>query len=721
MAYSAEGYIFGNTNNEYITAQIVWSAVGDIATNTSTITASLQYKRTNTGHTTYGTGTFSIYIDGAKYTATKQITITENAWVTAITATRKVSHETNGTKTITFSVEGSIPGTTLTSTKVTESYDLYTLPKETSIDSLTCATSFFTGKMTYRYTPKSSLVYNRCNISLNKDGTYIAVKSINLGKKSASQQTSTVTLSESELETIYKEIPHAKLGKLRFTLRTYSDSGYNNQVGNTSYKEIHLSIPENTDTQPTTTMTLSPVSSLSAPFSSLYIQGKTKVDANFTNSEAKYGSNITTHTLIVGGKAYGSPYTSGYLTTTGDITVTGSVSDSRGFSRKYNKTITVIPYSKPTLLPASGESEIICARCDKDGNINYSGTHLKIKAKRSYSKVMSDGAQNNYCSIRYRYREESASTFSDWKTILSKTSDTDTIDSSPIANVVSSTDTAYVVQVGVIDDIGESDAVQFIVPTDFTTIDIPEAHNGKRIGLLRYAKDTDEPGIDVGAPIHGGSVDNLTLGEMITATSTAPIDLNDFRTPSCYYSPDAENSKYIANTPYTGGGFGLEVREMQSANYIRQELYYGRTRWTRHWNNAEWSGWVRFLMTSEEESFASDFVTDSGNENGWYYKKWKSGIFDMFGIFNITVTEASKEQGVMYYSEQFKLPTPFTMKNATVSGTATNWFIPITGGVSNGDDGEDPYKNVGFRVYRPTAFASGETFSVRLHVSGELG
>ena len=57
------------------------------------------------------------------------------------------------------------------------------------------------------------------------------------------------------------------------------------------------------------------------------------------------------------------------------------------------------------------------------------------------------------------------------------------------------------VQVGVVDDIGESDAVQFPIPSDSVVVDIPEKHKGKRIGVGRYAEDSDEPGIDAEHPI----------------------------------------------------------------------------------------------------------------------------------------------------------------------------------------------------------------------------
>lgn len=454
MSLTQSGVKLGTTGNQYIDAKIEWSAVGDIKTNTSKVTASLMYKRNNTGFTTKGTGSFSITIDGTKYTSNKYLTITESEWVTAITATKTISHDSNGKKTLSISASGSIPDTTLTSTSVSLSEALYTIPRASTLDSLTGSNAYFNGAITYRYTPKSASFYTRCNISLNLDGEFIAVKTINLGKKSASQQTATVTLSESELSTVYKRLPETTNGTLRFTLRTYSDSEYSKQIGDVGYKEITLTIPNDTTTQPTATMTLSPVNSLPSPFSSLYIQGRTKVDANFTNGEGKYGAYTVSFKMTVEGKDYGAPYTSGYLSSAGEVTVNGTVTDSRGYSRTYTEKITVLSYVSPMIVPASGENEIICTRCDADGNISDSGTYLKIKAKRSYSKMLSDGEQKNFCYLQYRYKENGGS-YSSWTTILEKTASSDEVESDALVGTIDISK-SYSVQIMAIDDMGES-------------------------------------------------------------------------------------------------------------------------------------------------------------------------------------------------------------------------------------------------------------------------
>jgi hypothetical protein len=559
----ASGTITGSTSNSYIDAKIVWSSSANTSANQSTVTAALYYKRNNTGYTTSGTGTFSITINGTKASATKTITITESAWVKVVENTVAVSHNSDGSKSITISASGGLPDTSLASTNVSGTATLDTIPRASTIDSVTCATKYFNGTMTYKYTPKSASYYNRCVIALNLNGTYTQVKVINIGTQSASQKTASVTLSESELSVIYNKLPSSTKGTLRFTFRTYSDSGYSSQIGDAGYKEISLSIPNISATQPTATMTLSPVTALASPFNTLYIKGRTKVDANFTNGAGKYGASIKSYTMSVNGKSYGSPYTSEYLTTEGSVTVTGTIKDSRGYSRTYTQTITVIPYTNPRITPASAEDEIICARCDADGNLNDSGTYLKIKAKRNYSKVVSDGVQKNFCSIRYRYKAEGGS-YSSWVTILATNSASDEVDTGALLGGALLPTSSYVVQVGVVDTIGEADTTTVSIPTD--KIFWHRAGSINSFGFGKYAE--EENTFDIAEDITtkfrgkvsfaGEAWINLGLSENVAESES---NAGRWGGTGCYYRACAgEKHIYVAfNCAFTYSGSAIQV------------------------------------------------------------------------------------------------------------------------------------------------------------------
>lgn len=555
--------ILGSTGNEYIDAKIIYSTSIQEKDNRSYIQAALYYKRNNTGFTTTGTGTFSISIDGYEQSKTKMLTITEDGWVEAIRVQDTVAHyEDGGGRTIAISASGSIPGTPLTSTNVSGTIELDDIPKAATIDSLSCSTSYFNGAMTYKYTPKNANCYTRCNIDLNLDGTYVAVKTINLGQQTASQRTAVVNLSEAELSIIYNEFPTSTKGTLRFTLRTYSDSGYSTQVGDAVYKEITLSIPNISATQPTATMTPSPVSSLASPFNTLYIKGRTKVDVNFTNGAGKYGASIVSYKVTIGGKSCDPPYTSEYITTDGEVEVTGTITDSRGFSRTYTQKVNFIPYANPRIIPASNEDEIICARCDASGNLSESGTYLKIKAKRSYDKVVS-GSQKNFCSIRYRYKPEGGS-YTSWTTILTDSSVSDEVDTGALLGGTLSLTSSYVVQVGVIDTIGETESTTIPIPTE--KVYLHKAGSLRSLGVGKYVE--EENTVDIAEDLttkFRGKVSfageewlNLGLSESVAESES---NAGRWGGTGCYYRVCAgEKHVYVAfNCAFTYNGSAIQI------------------------------------------------------------------------------------------------------------------------------------------------------------------
>ena len=562
----ASGTINGSTSNQYIDAKIVWSSTPDQATNKSTVTASLYYKLNNTGFETSGQGNFAITINGTKITETKTISITESGWVKAIENTVTVSHGTNGVKSISISAAGAIPSTTLTSTAVSGTVSLDTIPRETTISNVVCSTKYFDGNLTYTYHPKTYGYYNRCNIALNLLGDYISVKSINLGKASKSNVSASVTLTEDELSIIYNKIPNHAQGVLRFTIRTYSDAEYKNQIGDGEYKEIQLYIPSTDDTQPTATMTLLAVNSLEAPFNTLYIRGRSRVQATFTNVDGKYGADVESYRLLVDGGLCGSEDPSGcistLLATEGTRRVSGFVTDTRGISRTYSQDIEVLTYSAPTVIPVSGESEIVCARCDASGSFTESGTYIRIKAKRRYSHLVSGGTQHNFCKIQYRYKPHGG-TYSDWATILDTTAASDEVDTGALLGTLD-VSTSYSVHIRAIDDMGESASSTVLVPTERIYAHRAGSRNAFAFGKYVEEDDTFDFAEDITVKFRGDvrfvSEDWTSLG-LSTNVNESEENIGRWGGSGCYYRVCAGgNHIYVAfNCAFTYAGSAIQV------------------------------------------------------------------------------------------------------------------------------------------------------------------
>lgn len=347
-----------------------------------------------------------------------------------------------------------------------------------------------------------------------------------------------------------EQIPNASTGTMTVKLYTYSDTAGTKQVGDASSKTFTVTVPNNSDTKPTVSMSLAPVSSLAAAFDGMYIQGKTKVKATMGGS-GKYGASIKSYSIKVEGVSYdsGDSYTSEYLAGYGSIKVYGYAKDSRGYTGSITATITVIGYSRPQVLAVSGESGVVAARCDADGNLSDDGTYLKIKAERSYSPVVSGGTQRNFCKVRYRYKLESAASYSSWTTILAGDSDSDEIATGALLGGVLAVDSSYLVQVQAIDDIGEYSSTTIPVPTDKVYM-----HRDVRKRSLAFGKYIEEENCidiaeDIKVRIRGEFITDSTASLASRATNVATFAANADETAENADEPAA----YVAESGTSGG------------------------------------------------------------------------------------------------------------------------------------------------------------------------
>ena len=369
--------IYGTTSNQYIQSAIIWSATADEKNNKSYVTATLYYKRTNE-FTTSGTGTFSISIEGVATKKTKSITIA-NSWVEVVSAGQWVDHNKDGSKSITISASGNIPDTTLTSTDCSDTVTLDKISRATTIDSLTCDTSYLDGLIAYKYTPQSSY-YTRANISLNLNGTYLQIRSNNHGKQTAgTQQGQDVRFVEQELSTIYEALPKTTTAKIRVTIRTYSDSSYSNQVGEASHKEISLTIP--TSVKPKdVSLNVSRVNKNTwINGKKIYVAGYSGLSATLSG-EAGEGASISSRSITGGGySSTASTLSVDKISASGSITLSGKVTDSRGRSDTASAKITVHPYSAPAITSLT----ITRGTYDSDWTADENGPDVKVVFKTS--------------------------------------------------------------------------------------------------------------------------------------------------------------------------------------------------------------------------------------------------------------------------------------------------------------------------------------------------
>ena len=318
--------------------------------------------------------------------------------------------------------------------------------------------------------------------------------------------------------TAANQLPNSTEGTMTVSLSTYSDSNGTTQVGSSSSKTFKITVPQNDYFTPSVVMALNADNSLESPFKDLYIQGKSRVKARIT-AGGKYGAEITKTELSVDGKNNGT-LTSDYLIQSGVVNVMARAYDTRGFIGGERETIYVIPYSKPQVRPVSGESAVIAMRCDENGNVSNSGTHLTIKASRYYSLVESDGVQYNHCELRYRYKSASGE-YSDWTTILAKDATTDVVGGSALPNVTLDVKQSYYVQIQAIDEIEEGTPTTISIPTE--SVYLHKAGSKNSLGFGKYVEvdNTVDIESDITVQVRG----SLKIGAGLDEIVDFPVEI----------------------------------------------------------------------------------------------------------------------------------------------------------------------------------------------------
>lgn len=474
------------SSGNYIQAQIVCDSTADYDTNKSNVTCRLYVRKDDDGTTltipTSGTWSYSMTINGKTFSGTVSKAVLLDWVLVATESVSGIAHNSDGTKSITISGWVAAPGgTTLAGHKSSGSgtAEMDTVPRASTITS--AANTTLGNYCNVKWTPMSKTFRYRLKFSL---GDWTRESSIIYPGSTGVYTYRAIMLLE-----IAEQIPNDTEGTMTVTLYTYSDSDAKNQVGSADTETFKVTVPNNDSTRPDVSMNLVPVSNLSDLFSGLYIQGKSKVKATFAG-KGKYEATIKSYSMNVEGEVYNSAddFTSDYLAQYGTVTVKGTATDSRGYSSTVYIDINVIAYSKPKILAATDEEGIICARCDKDGNETDSGTYLKIKARRSYSKcVDADGVQRNFCLIRYRYKTEDGA-YSSWKSLLAKDSiSSNTINSGALLSGSLDAKTTYIMQIGVIDDIGSTAST--IIPVLTESVYMHRAKNS--MGLGKYVEEDD--------------------------------------------------------------------------------------------------------------------------------------------------------------------------------------------------------------------------------------
>ena len=439
-----------------------------------------------------------------------------------------------------------------------------TLPQIARASTITSAANATLGTATkIVWTPKSKSFYYKVKLAIGSWSTTTDALHPNT--------TSAYTLTTGKLPyTIANQIASNKTtGTVTATLYTYSDSACKNQVGTADTETFTVTIPNDTETKPDITVSFSPVNEGDVAWKDLYVQGISRVQADITAS-GRYGTNISKCYMTLDGKEYaasplgGNGYSciSDVLKTDVSLLAAGYATDSRGFTRGSAKTISIIPYAKPTIIPHSDEQEVVCARY-AGGKIDDEGTFLYIKGMLSYSKIVSDDTPHNTCSLYYRYKSYNGS-YSAWTKLLDADGTSNTVEI-VIDDIFLNSTISYTVQLKVEDGVGSYSTETFSVPSSSIDFNLREGGGGAAFGKYSEAENTVEVAEDWELKILGDRWVDLGLAEGLSGDSS--VTYGRAESGTCSYRVENGNHVFVqANCKLTSNSVAIN-RDKIPAEY----------------------------------------------------------------------------------------------------------------------------------------------------------
>lgn len=439
-----------STSNKYI---VYWFEViqnsQNINNNTSNVTVKVWIKRTNTGYETSGSGTLYTNIDGVQrniaITSSDKITSTPRA---LFHQTLTINHNSDGSKVL--NLQASISHSQFSSSGTgVYNYTLTAIPRASTftVNNTTLdAGATVTGNITRANSSFTHKVY-----------LGFGTKQWTLASGVTTSFSATIPM-----ETL-NEIPNATKGQGNIRVVTYNGSTEVGQSAVTFYINAPTSVVPSFSS-----LAIERVDNTVPTSWGVYVQGKSKAKLTINGATGSYGSTISKYNIS--GDSYSttsSSFTTGVLNSSGTVTFTGTITDSRGRTVKKTTNCSVVAYSAPAI------TAFTATRCNSSGTANDEGSYVKVKPVYTYSTV----SGKNTLTAKVEYKLNTASSWTNGATLTA--SGTEVIVGGGNISPNSSYDIRLVIQ-----DAFETVTKTIAIPTASTTLDFRQGGNGIAIGKV---------------------------------------------------------------------------------------------------------------------------------------------------------------------------------------------------------------------------------------------
>lgn len=489
-----------------------------IANNTSNVTVAVTVKWSYGSWNATGECYGSITIDGTKYSFSGikfNTSATNSGSQVIMTKTVNVAHNADGTKTLSCSASFytglSSSGTqTASATKA-----LTTIPRATT-PTLSASSVDMGGSVT--------ITLNRASSGFTHDLAYSFVGGGWVGITNGAG-----TSYAWKLPDLASKIPNAASGTL--TIRCITKNG-STAIG-TKYATMTAKVPASVVPTVSAVSLVEAVSGLAAQFGA-YVKNKSKVKATITAAGAK-GSTIKSYSTTFQGATYaGSSWTSGVLTSSGSLSMTTTVTDSRGRTAKKTTTLAVLDY----YLPAISKLRVFRTYADTP---DPEGTWMGVELAYAVAPVDNKNTANLILEVK-------KSTDTNWITLctwtdLEQYDRMDYFSGYPVSGQECpfSVDYQYDVRATLTDWFGEKTVYNAVpLPSGAVILDIAADGLG-----ISFGTTSDRAGALFGWPAKGQV---FGLGEA-TAEIPEGADLNEYHQPGVYAIPSNAIAASLSNCP----------------------------------------------------------------------------------------------------------------------------------------------------------------------------
>ena len=589
-----------------------------VANNTSNVTVSVRVYRTNTGYTTYGTGTVYCTINGTQYTdsITSSDKITSSG-IVIFSKTLNISHSADGTKTLATSAR--ITHDQFSSSSQSYSQKLTTIPRATT--PTLSASSVNMGASITINMPRASSSFE--HTLTYKFGSATGT----IGSELGTSKAWTVPLS------LASQIPNGTSGTCTITCKTYNGSTL---IG-TKTVSFTAKVPSSVVPSVSSLTVAEAESGLAAKFGA-YVQNKSKLKVTI-NASGSYSSTIKSYKTTIAGKSYsGNSFTSGTLTSSGTVTISTTVTDSRGRTATKSSTVSVLAYTAPKI------STFTTQRANGLGAADDEGTMALARIKFSISSV----GDKNTKSYVVEYKVKASDT---WEEAASGS--VYSYDSNMLLNINLDTDTSYDLRLSVTDHFGTVVALAEVA-TAFTLMDFNSS--GKGIAFGKVSEIADQMEINMDMDIHK----NIFMGGLKRSNDEKNM-----------YFQTTEDSEYVHNCKLYGAN-GASVTSIGCWDSARA---HGIWRYLSSTQNLVFDANVKVTRANGGDEFVTSDPVTHGSRTGRVH--FSNGLLIQWGVETITpVANTPTSKAVKFSTAYTSVPMVLTSAITTVPGTSVSGDAP---------------------------------------------